>query len=65
MEYEKEVSKEKRDEGKCIWRLEMCKERGSSVQGDVRGDVQGDVQGGGVKEEAGAGGSAVDYRALD
>ena len=44
---------------------EMCREGGSSVQGDVRGDVQGDVQGGGVKEEAGAGGSAVDYRALD
>ena len=43
----------------------MCKRGGSSVQGDVRGDVQGDVQGGGVKEEAGAGGSAVDYRALD
>ena len=44
---------------------EMCREGGSSVQGDVRGDVKGDVQGGGVKEEAGAGGSAVDYRALD
>ena len=48
------MSKEKRDEGQRI--LEI---------GDVRGDVQGDVQGGGVKEEAGAGGSVVDYRALD